>query len=86
MTVQGARRIRNSKYGVVTVEQYGPGLQHLLSHVAPGGNDTVLYTETWTASRLDDDHYDLGTGDNSIFIRKLDLYGLPLPQLHLSYV
>ena len=29
--------------------------------MAPGGNDTVLYTETWTASRLDDDHYDLGT-------------------------
>ena len=36
--------------------------------------------------QLDDDHYDLGTGDNSIFIRKLDLYGLTLPQLHLSYV
>ena len=33
-----------------------------------------------------DDHYDLGTGGNSILIRKLDLYGLPLPQLHLSYV
>jgi len=31
-------------------------------------------------------HYYLGTGGNSILIRKLDLYGLTLPQLHLSYV
>ena len=57
----------------------------MLSHVAPGSNDTVFHIKTWTA-RLDDDHYDLGTGGNSIFIRKVDLYGLPLPQLHLSYV
>ena len=57
----------------------------MLSHVAPGGNDAVFHIKTWTA-RLDDDHYDLGTGGNSILIRKLDLYGLPLPQLHLSYV
>ena len=43
------------------------------------------HIKTWTAG-LDDDHYDLGTRRHINFIRKLDLYGLTLPQLHLSYV
>ena len=34
---------------------------------APGSNDTVFHIKTWTAT-LDDDHYDLGTGDNSILL------------------
>ena len=33
--------------------------------MAPGGNDAVFHIKTWTA-RLDDDHYNLGTGGNSI--------------------
>ena len=52
----------------LSIEQYGPGwAPALLSHVAPGSNDTVFHIKTRTA-RLDDDHYDLGTGDNSILL------------------